>query len=206
MTWGSARLGTPQWLRQSSTPPHVQSTLDTFPRQSGLPTTSPTSHPKTSPRTTALQQGSLASLFQALASAEGSLTPAVLSLARSCGLRQPRDLAFYSWKTSKGLSDTITAVPLAQSSEHWMRSGMMRSGKCLTAKSSCRRTAPTSSFSEYLEDPSQVGDKYFLSAQALNSLLNHAARHAARGNNFGVRIHVDALTQAMQKDTARAST
>ncbi len=93
-------------------------------------------------------------------------------------LRLPKDLHFYSWKTSKDCLATTMAGHSKQSCGRLMNWGMTSNGRCLTARISVsRKTGKESTLSDILEDnPDQ---KYFLSPNSgwmkriQRSLLRH---------------------------------
>src|SRR5699024_5216110 len=82
-------------------------------------------------------EDSHAKLFQLLGDVRGSMTLEELYSLKSHVSQISSDHAIYSLKTSKDCSITTTEIPLRQSSERWMSSGMMRNGMCLEIRRSC---------------------------------------------------------------------
>lgn len=102
------------------------------------------------------------------------------------GLQKRNDHAIFFLKTSKAYSITTKEILLEQSSPRLMKWGTMRSGRCLTANFSFRKTEREFSLSDiYEENPDK---KYFLSEQAIKSMIAHAERHKKKGNGFGTHI------------------
>ena len=80
------------------------------------------------------------------------------------------NLSIYSLKTLKDSSAMTKAIPLRQSSQRWMNSGMMWNGKCLTAKiSPSLKTGSECSLSDILED--NVPETFFLSSEKISQLV-----------------------------------
>lgn len=114
----------------------------------------------------------LASPTRWLGSGPAFKTLAANSSLKSLGLLRSDVLAYCSLRTSWGSSQAREDGPSERYSQPWMRWGMMRNGRCLTASAlESRRTGSASSLSDILE--ASPGEKYFLSERALKSLLTH---------------------------------
>lgn len=93
-----------------------------------------------------------------------------LSSLKSQGSPLFSNLSIYSLKMSKDSSTTTKEIPLRQSSQRWMNSGMMWNGKCLTAKiSEYRKIGNVCSLSDILEE--NVDGKFFLSEEMVQRLI-----------------------------------
>ena len=80
------------------------------------------------------------------------------------------NLSIYSLKTLKDSSTMTKEIPLRQSSQRWMNSGMMWNGKCLTAKiSESLKIGSVCSLSDILED--NVPETFFLSSEKMQNLI-----------------------------------
>ena len=80
------------------------------------------------------------------------------------------NLSIYSLKTSKDSLTTTKEIPLRQSSQRWMNSGMMWNGKCLTARiSEYHKIGNVCSLSDILED--NVDKKFFLLEEKTRNLV-----------------------------------
>ena len=85
------------------------------------------------------------------------------------------NLSIYSLKMSKDSSTTTREIPLRSSSQRWMNSGMMWSGKCLTAKiSEYHKTGNVRSLSDILEE--NVDERFFLSVEMAQRLIVNGQR------------------------------
>lgn len=145
------------------------------------------STPTPSQTLTSYARDFLASPTRWLGSGPAFKTLAANSSLRSQGLLRSDILAYCSLRTSSASSPANGEQPSEKSSQPWMRWGMMRSGRCLTASTlESRRTASGCSLSDILEE--SPGEKYFLSDKALKSLLAHDKRHREAGNGFGASI------------------
>ena len=93
-----------------------------------------------------------------------------LSSLKSQGSPLFSNLSIYSLKTSKDSLTTTREIPLRQSSQRWMNSGMMWNGKCLTVKiSEYHKIGNVCSLSDILED--NVDERFFLSAEKVSRLV-----------------------------------
>lgn len=128
--------------------------------------------------------------------AKVSRTPAIGRVSRTLAerysstlpkLSRLNDLSFYSLKT---LGDSYRPKADGVSSRYlrrWMSWGMMSNGKCLTANiSGFRKTDPACSLSDILE--TDVPDKYFLSQQAIKTMINWAKRQKENNRGFQLAI------------------
>jgi len=90
--------------------------------------------------------------------------------AESCGFGDPRII---SLRTSRVFSPRKSERLSESSSNPWTDSGMMRSGRCLTLRTSeSPRTGPECSLRDILEE--NPDPKYYLSQEAKEKLLNRA--------------------------------
>ena len=106
------------------------------------------------------------------------------SLMKRCGWPALDACRMYFLRTSSGCFTTTEAGPSGKSYPQWMSAGMMRNGSVLTGTVSFPRTATECSLSDVLEE--QPHDRYYRSRKARKQMKEHAARHAARGNGFGI--------------------
>src|SRR5699024_3705676 len=124
---------------------------------------------------TSSAEDSHAKLFQLLGNEEVLTTLEGLYSLKSFVSPISSDHAIYSLNTSKDCSITTTEIPLRQSSERWMNSGMMSNGMCLTLKTFPQegdqfpKTGKGCSLSDILEE--QVHEKYFLSEEITKRLI-----------------------------------
>lgn len=82
------------------------------------------------------------------------------------------DLNIYSLKTSQDSSTMTTEIHSRPSSERWMNWGMMRNGKCSTARIlASPRTESGCLLSDILEE--QVDERYFLSEEIARKLVTY---------------------------------
>jgi hypothetical protein len=80
------------------------------------------------------------------------------------------DLGYFSLRTSKDYSTTMAGGRLEQSFKPLTSWGTMRSGRCLTARTSAsRRTGSACSLSDILEE--NPGEKYFLSEKTAQKII-----------------------------------
>ena len=101
---------------------------------------------------------------------EGLKIQEELYFLKSQGSHLFSNLDIYSLKTSKDSLATTKEIPSRSSSKRWMNWGMMRNGKCLTAKIlESPKTEKGCLLSDILED--KVDEKYFLSEEATRRLL-----------------------------------
>lgn len=126
-----------------------------------------------SPLTTFYAEASLASPFRWLVNGVVSLTPAVRSFLKSCGLLNKAGHRIYFSKTSKAYSTTTKDARLQPCSIRWMSWGTMSSGKCLTANIGYHKTGSGSLLSDILED--SPDRKYFLSQKAVDYIIKKSA-------------------------------
>ena len=90
--------------------------------------------------------------------------------AESCGFEDPR---IVSLRTSRVFSPRRSERLSESSSNPWTNSGMMRSGRCLTLRTSeSPRTGPECSLRDILEE--NPDPKYYLSQEAKEKLLSRA--------------------------------
>lgn len=110
-------------------------------------------------------------LFLSLASGKALLTPEEHSSLTSQGFLKLKIPKIYCWKMLKDcylMTMETLSKPSSPRLQNW---GMTSNGKCLTARiSESPRIGKECSLSDILED--SVDDKYFLSEQATNSILN----------------------------------
>lgn len=96
---------------------------------------------------------------------------AARSFLKSLGLLGKNSHAYYCLRTSKGFYLTTKDVRSLPSSPRLMNWGMTSNGKCLTARiSASHKTENECSLSDILEE--QVDQKYFLSSEATQKILN----------------------------------
>lgn len=95
-----------------------------------------------------------------------------LYFLKSCGLLKRDSLKYYSRKTLLDFSTTEGGSHSTLSSIQWQTWGTLSNGKCLTADiSESRRIERECSLSDILE--TEVDDKYFLSQQTIQRLINY---------------------------------
>lgn len=113
---------------------------------------------------------SLAKLFQLLEKGKVLKIQEELSYLNCLGLLKKKDHRIYSLRMSEDSSATTKGEHSEQSSWHWMKSGMMCNGKCLTLNiSECHRTEKECTLSDILEE--EVDDQYYLSDKMTDYLL-----------------------------------
>jgi len=113
-------------------------------------------------------------LSQSLESGRVSRILEELSSLRLQGSHLFSDHAIYSLRTSGGYSITKEGLRSRQSYEPWMNLGMMQSGKCITLKTTFRKTGSEYSLSDILEE--NVPSKYFLSENQMEALIHNSKK------------------------------
>ena len=134
---------------------------------------------KSSQTLTASVQDSLVKLSQLLERGSALKSQEARYFLRLLGLQGKNDLDYCYLKTLKDYYITITGKRSQSFSQSWMSSGTMQNGRCSIANISFRKTVSGSSLSDILE--TNPGKQYFLSKQAIRSMILHARRHKDRG-------------------------